>query len=84
MFYRELGYAYLKKKDAEKAIGYYTRGIEKCTVAQNEQKSEMAFNMASVYKRMNNADEYKNWMLKAKEWSAPSSNIYKAIVAQGF
>jgi len=86
MLYRELGYAYMNKKDYDKAIALYKQGISLYPDAQgaNDSKAEMAFNMASVYKKMGRDDDYKDWMIKAKGWSLPNSNIYKAVVSLGF
>jgi tetratricopeptide (TPR) repeat protein len=84
MFYRELGYAYMNKNDKDKAIDYFKQGIAHCKDGIDDEKAEMAYNMAAVYKKNANADEYKNWMQKAKEWSTAESNLHKALVAQGF
>jgi tetratricopeptide (TPR) repeat protein len=84
MFYRELGYAYLKKKNFDKSVASYKQGIDMCTDKQNDAKGEMAINLASAYKLMGNQDEYMNWGNKAKAWATPGSAIYKFIVSQGF
>lgn len=84
MLYRELGYAYMKKDDKDKAIDYFKQGIAHSKDGPGEQKGEMAYNMASIYKKANDTDNYKAWMQKAKEWSAPTSQVYKAAVSQGF
>ncbi|WP_158992476.1 M48 family metallopeptidase [Mucilaginibacter sp. L196] len=86
MFYRELGYAYMNKKDYNKAIALYKQGISLYPDAQgsNETKAEMAFNLASVYHKMGKDDDYKEWVVKAKGWSLPNSDIYKAAVRLGF
>jgi tetratricopeptide (TPR) repeat protein len=86
MFYRELGYAYMNKKDYDKAIELYKQGIGLYPDMQgaNENKAEMAFNLASVYHKMGKDDDYKEWIVKAKGWSAPNSDVYKAAVRLGF
>lgn len=84
MFYRELGYAYLKKNDNPKAIDYFKQGIEQCGDGRNDDRSEMAFNMAMAYRSTGNQDEFKNWMIKAKGWAAPNSGIYQNAVKLGF
>jgi len=86
MFYRELGYAYMNKKDYDKAIALYKQGINLYPDMQgaNETKAEMAFNLASVYHKMGKDDDYKEWIVKAKGWSLPNSEIYKAAVRLGF
>jgi len=86
MFYRELGYAYMNKKDYDKAIALYKQGINLYPDAQsaNEPKAEMAFNLASVYHKMGKDDNYKEWVVKAKGWSLPNSDVYKAAVRLGF
>jgi len=84
LYYRELGYAYLQKKDYDKSITAYKQGIDMCTDKQNDAKSEMAINMANAYKSAGNLDEYKNWGNKAKGWATPGSSLYKFIVGQGF
>jgi tetratricopeptide (TPR) repeat protein len=86
MFYRELGYAYMNKKDYDKAITLYKQGINLYPDMQgaNENKAEMAFNLASVYHKMSKDDDYKEWIVKAKGWSLPNSDVYKAAVRLGF
>jgi len=86
MFYRELGYAYMNKKDYDKAIVLFKQGIDSSPDSQspNENKAMMAFNLASVYKKMGKDDDCKEWMVKAKGWSLPNSDIYKAAVRLGF
>jgi tetratricopeptide (TPR) repeat protein len=86
MFYRELGYAYMNKKDFDKAIALFKQGIDLYPDLQgvNENKAMMAFNLASVYHKIGKEDDYKEWIVKAKGWSAPNSEIYRAVVRLGF
>jgi len=80
--YRELGFAYMQKSDMPQAIKIYKQGIDLATNADD--KSEMAVNLAMIYKNTNNPDEYKNWMIKAKSFTTPNSRLYNAITSQGF
>lgn len=82
--YKELGFAFALIKDLKGAVDSYQKGIDKCNDKQTELKSELAFNIGMTYKNAGYPDEYKTWMLKAKEIAAPNSNIYKSIVSQGF
>lgn len=84
MFYKELGYAYQKQKKYEEAIRVFKQGLEHYPDKLNEQRGEMAFNMANCYKALGNPDEYKSWMVKAKSYTPQSSQYYKVIVDAGF
>lgn len=85
LYYRELGYAYMKINNYEKAINAYKTGITLCTTdAQMDTKAEMAINLAGVYKSYGNDDEYKNWGAKAKQWAKPGGDVYNFIVGQRF
>ena len=83
--YKELGYAYAGAKKFEKAIEVFKKGL--LLFPDNvrlDQRGEMALNMAMAYKDLNNVEEYKKWMLLAKEYYPMESVAYKRIVASGF
>ncbi|NCD70599.1 tetratricopeptide repeat protein [Mucilaginibacter agri] len=84
MFYRELGYAYLGKKDYDDAITTYQKGIDVLGDKADSQKSEMAINLAQVYKFKGETDSYQEWGKKAKLWAPLNSAVYKHIVSLGF
>jgi len=84
LFYRELGYAYLKKALYDKSIAYFKQGLDICTDKQNDTKAEIAINMAQDYKLLGNDAEYKEWGQKAKAWASAGSQLYKFIEAKGF
>jgi tetratricopeptide (TPR) repeat protein len=85
LFYRELGYAYMKLKNSNKAIIDYKKGITLCTTdAQMDIKAEMAINLAEVYKSGGDDDNFKTWGKRAKTWAKPGGQIYQFIVGQGF
>ncbi len=85
LYYKELGYAYSHKNDYPNAIDTYKKGIEYFKGDEpNESKGEMASNMASIYKAMGKMDDYKFWMIKAKEYTPTTSYIYKQITDAGF
>ena len=84
LLYKELGYAYSCKKDYENAINTYKKGLEYFPDSRSDSKGEMALNTAVAYRTMGNQDEYKNWMMKAKEYTPLNSVSYKRIVAAGF
>ncbi len=83
--YKELGFAYSGAKNFDKAIATFRKGISLFPDnVRLDQRGEMAVNTAMVYKEMNNIDEYKKWMLLAKEYYPLESVMYKRIVASGF
>ena len=84
LFYRELGFAYMKKRNYDKAISIYQKGINMCSDKEIEAKSEMALNLAEVYKRTENLELCKTWLLRAKEWAPKSSKIYNHIIQAGY
>jgi len=83
--YKELGYAYGGAKKFDKAIEIFKKGLSLFPDnVKSDQRGEMALNMAMAYKDLNNMDEYKKWMLLAKEYYPIESATYKRIVAAGF
>jgi tetratricopeptide (TPR) repeat protein len=85
LFYRELGYAYMKEKNYFKAILAYKSGINLCTVdSQLDTKAEMAINLAEVYKSSGSDDDFKLWGKLAKSWARLDTDVYNFIVSQGF
>ena len=84
MLFRELGYAYKKKGALDDAISYYKQGIDLCAAVQNDSKAEMGYNLAYVYKDKGDDADYKSTMANVKTWAAPNSQIYNAVVQQGF
>lgn len=82
--YKQLGDAYAAKNDTTKAIDSYKRAIDHFPTGKNEAKAEAAYVLADMYKKNGYADEYKNWMLKAKSYSPADSRYYKLIVDAGF
>ncbi len=83
--YKEFGYAYLHKKDFDKAVSVYKDGITACgDNGHPTEKSEMALNIAAAYRNLKNDDQYKEWMTKAKSWAPVNSDIYKMAVQMGF
>ena len=84
LFYKELGFAYLHKEDYDKAITTYKKGLEHFADKPTESRGELAYNIASIYKKQNNQAEYKNWMTKAKAYTPMDSRYYKLILDAGF
>ncbi len=85
LYYRELGYAYLKQRNYDKAISTYKTGINLCFAdGQRETKADMAINLAEVYKSSGSDDQYKYWGKLAKTWAKPETDLYNFIVNQGF
>jgi len=85
LYYRELGYAYLKQRNYDKAISTYKTGINLCFADhQRETKADMAINLAEVYKSSGSDDQYKYWGKLAKLWAKPETDLYNFIVNQGF
>lgn len=84
LFYRELGYAYMKQKSFDKSISAYKTGISMCTAGETETKSEMAINLAGVYKVSGDEANFKVWGAQAKSWAKPGTELYNFIVGQGF
>ena len=85
LLYRELGYAYMKEKNFNKAIYAYKTGINLCTAdTQLDTKAEMAINLAEVYKSAGDDDQFKIWGKLAKSWARPDTDVYNFIVSQGF
>jgi tetratricopeptide (TPR) repeat protein len=85
LYYRELGYAYSKINNYEKAIMAYLAGINLCTTeSQMDEKAEMAINLAGVYKSYGNDDQYRLWGAKAKTWAKPGTDVYNFIESQRF
>jgi tetratricopeptide (TPR) repeat protein len=85
LYYRELGYAYSKINNYEKAIMAYLAGINLCTTeSQMNEKAEMAINLAGVYKSYGNDDQYRLWGAKAKTWAKPGTDVYNFIASQRF
>jgi tetratricopeptide (TPR) repeat protein len=84
LFYKELGYAYNKLSNYDKAIETYKLGLQYFPNQRSDSRGELAFNMANIYKRLNNQQEYKNWMIKAKEYVSLNSQYHKAIIDAGF
>ena len=83
--YKELGYAYGGAKKFEKAIEVFKKGMALFPDnIKSDAKGEMAVNTAMAYKEINNMDEYKKWMLLAKEYYPVESATYKRIVDSGF
>lgn len=84
LFYKELGFAYLRKEEYEKAISTYKKGLEHFADKPTESRGELAYNIASIYKKQNNQPEYKTWMIKAKAYTPMDSRYYKLILDAGF
>jgi tetratricopeptide (TPR) repeat protein len=84
LMYKELGYAYLEKKDIDKAIEIYKRGIDACGDTHLVEKAEMAINIGSGYRYLKNDELYKEWEVKAKGWAPVNSAEYKKLVQMGF
>lgn len=85
LFYRELGYAYMKQRSFDRAISTYKTGINLCTAAsQQETRADMAINLAEVYKSSGSDDQFKVWGKLAKSWAKPETDLYNFIVSQGF
>jgi len=84
LFYRELGYAYMKQKNLYKSISAYKTGISMCTAREKETKCEMAINLAEVYKASGDESSFKVWGAQAKSWARPGTELYNFIVGQGF
>jgi tetratricopeptide (TPR) repeat protein len=83
--YKELGYAYGGAKKFDKAIEIFKKGLSLFPDnVRSDQRGEMALNTAMAYKDLNNMDEYKKWMLLAKDYYPAESPMYKRIVASGF
>lgn len=83
-FYKELGYAYLQKKEYDQAIEAYKKGLAHFPDKVDIDRGEMAFNMAQAYKALGNRDDYNNWMIKAKSFMPEESAYYKTIINAGF
>ena len=84
LMYKELGYAYLEKKDIEKAIQVYKDGIIACGDGNVTEKVEMAMNIGAGYRYLKNDELYKEWDTKAKSWAPVNSPAYKQLVQMGF
>ncbi|MFC0518768.1 tetratricopeptide repeat protein [Mucilaginibacter angelicae] len=83
-FYKELGYAYYHKKAYKQAIDTYKTGLGYADNKKSEAKGELAFILANAYKSTGNENEYKNWMIKGKEYTPPESPLYKNFIDAGF
>jgi tetratricopeptide (TPR) repeat protein len=85
LYYRELGYAYMKERNFYKAILAYKTGVNLCTAGtQPDTKAEMAINLAELYKSVGEPDQFKIWGKLAKSWARPDTELYNFIVGQGF
>jgi len=76
---RELAYAYLSLKNYKEAAEQYQACIVLCGDADSAmaEKSELAMNLSSAYKRLGDTQSEDLWRTRAQEWAPKGSPIYK-------
>lgn len=67
LFYKELGFAYVKNNQIELAEKAYSKGIE--ISKSNFEKSEMAVNMTQGYFQIKNKKKYDEWAAKTRQFA---------------
>jgi tetratricopeptide (TPR) repeat protein len=77
--YKELGNAQLGVGKVDEAISTYSAGIQLCDASQNQEKSEMAMNIAIAFQTKGNTDKYKQWLAYARAWAPENSNIARKL-----
>lgn len=76
-FFRELGYSYKNLGKLDKAEEVYKQGISMSDL--NEQKAEMAINMAQSYFQIKNKAKFEEWADIAKQYTEKGSQFDKYI-----
>lgn len=76
-FFRELGYSYKNLGNLDKAEEIYTKGIGLSDM--NQQKAEMAVNMAQVYFQTRNKVKFDKWADITKQYTERGSLFEKYI-----
>lgn len=79
VLYKELGNAQLGLGQLDDALSTYSSGIKLCDPTQNDQKSEMAMNIAIIYRTKENKQGYMQWMTYAKLWAPKNSDIARVL-----
>ncbi|MES2378601.1 MAG: tetratricopeptide repeat protein [Bacteroidota bacterium] len=69
IFYMQLGMAYDRKKDWNKAIESYKRGLALITVDKSEQKYWLAGCISNMYEELKNDAERIKWRAKSDEYN---------------